>query len=120
MAKTLKQMLEVYRPKAGDEQKFVDKHTVQKTEDANGNGDEVFNASNVKKINRKKDNHGYEIGEDEKVYEESEIDEVTLSLLEIYSECDDEEKQALISIIENDQLDEFFNELEEELNKEEI
>ena len=37
MAKTLKQMLEVYRPKAADEQKFVDKHVTVKYDDANGN-----------------------------------------------------------------------------------
>ena len=59
-----------------DEQKFVDKHVVQKHDDRNGNGDDVFKAANVKKADRKKDRHGYEPGEDEAVYEEkAELDE---------------------------------------------
>jgi len=70
MAKTLKQMLEVYKPKAADEQKFADKHVVAKHSDPNGNGDDVFQGTNVKKVDRKKERHGYEAGEDEKVYEE--------------------------------------------------
>jgi hypothetical protein len=76
MAKTLKQMLEVYKPKSADEQKFVDKHVTVKHDDANGNKDDVFQATNVKKVDRKKERHGYESGEDEKVYEEVEqVDE---------------------------------------------
>lgn len=76
MPKTLKQMLEVYRPKAADEQKFVDKHVVVKHDDANGNKDDVFQGTNVKKVDRKKERHGHEPGEDEKVYEEVEqVDE---------------------------------------------
>lgn len=71
--KTLKQFREAaegYRKvKSPDEQKFVDKHEVETVADANGNGDEVFKASNVKKVDRKKDRKGYEPGEDEKVYE---------------------------------------------------
>ena len=70
MAKTLKQMLEVYKPKAADEQKFADKHIVAKHSDPNGNGDDVFQGTNVKKIDRKKERHGYDAGDDEKVYEE--------------------------------------------------
>jgi len=70
MAKTLKQMLEVYKPKAADEQKFVDKHVVAKHADANGNEDDVFQGTNVKKMERKKERHGYDAGDDEKVYEE--------------------------------------------------
>ena len=53
-----------------DEQKFIDKHVVAKTADRNGNGDDVFKAANVKKVDRKKERHGYEPGEDEAVYEE--------------------------------------------------
>jgi hypothetical protein len=118
MAKTLKQIKEVYRPKSGDEQKFIDKHIVAKTEDANGNGDEVFSGSKVKKIDRKKENHGYDAGEDEKVYEEVEQD-ITSVLLEMYAECDDDERAELIKIIEEGRLEEFLQELEEELQKEE-
>ena len=117
MAKTLKQIKEVYRPKSGDEQKFVDKHIVSKTEDANGNGDDVFTGSKVKKIDRKKENHGYDAKDDEKVYEEVEED-LTTVLLEMYADCDDDERAELVKIIEENRLEEFLLELEEELQKE--
>lgn len=85
MAKTLKQILEVYKPKAADEQKFVDKHVAVKHDDVNGNKDDVFQGTNVKKIDRKKERHGYEAGEDEKVYEEVEqIDELSKDTLTKY------------------------------------
>jgi len=71
MAKTLNQFLEGYlKVKNPDEQKFVDKHVTAKHPDRNGNGDEVFNGSKVKTVDRRKDRHGYNPGEDEKVYEE--------------------------------------------------
>jgi len=71
MAKTLNQFLEGYlKVKNPDEQKFVDKHVVAKHSDRNGNGDEVFKGSKVKPVDRRKDRHGYNPGEDEKVYEE--------------------------------------------------
>jgi hypothetical protein len=70
MAKTLNQFLEGYlKVKNPDEQKFVDKHVTAKHPDRMGNGDEVFNGSKVKTIDRRKDRHGYNPGEDEKVYE---------------------------------------------------
>ena len=55
-------------PKAPDEKRFKDKHVVKKTEDANGNGDDVFRATNVKPHDRTH-GHGYNTGEDQKVYE---------------------------------------------------
>lgn len=58
-----------YKPKPGDEQEFVANHEVEKTPDANGNGDDVFNAANVKTVERAPENHGYKSQEDEKVYE---------------------------------------------------
>jgi len=70
MAKTLEQFLEVYRPKSADEQRFVDKHVTVKNKDRNGNGDDVFQATNIKTVDRKKDRKGYNPGEDDKVYEE--------------------------------------------------
>lgn len=69
--KMTKTFSEVYRPKSPDEQKFVDKHVVVKHADRNGNGDDLFNAKNIKKGNRKKENHGYEPGDDAKVYEDT-------------------------------------------------
>lgn len=70
MAKTLKEIFEVYEPKSPDEKRFKDKHLTVKTKDRNGNGDDVFQATNIKTIDRKKESHGYNPGEDEKVYEE--------------------------------------------------
>ena len=68
-----------------DEQEYVDKHVVQKHDDRNGNGDDVFKAANVKKADRKKDRHGYEPGEDEEVYEEVEqVDELSQDKLMAY------------------------------------
>jgi len=69
--KTLKQILEVYKPNSADEKKFVDKHIVVKQKDRNGNGDDVFQATNIKTVGRKDERHGYDPNEDEKVYEET-------------------------------------------------
>jgi len=66
--KTTKEFFEVYRPKAKGEQRFVDKHITIKHKDANGNGDDVFKAKNVKGVDRSPD-HGYNPGEDADVYE---------------------------------------------------
>jgi hypothetical protein len=70
--KTLKEILqlEVYEPKSPDEKRFKDKHVVVKHKDANGNDDNLFNAKNIKTVNRTPE-HGYNPGEDEKVYEET-------------------------------------------------
>lgn len=54
-----------------DTKKFVDKHIVSKTPDANGNGDDVFKASNVKTVEREKNRQGYDVEKDEEVYEEA-------------------------------------------------
>ena len=68
--KTLKEILqlEVYEPKSPDEKRFKDKHVVVKHKDANGNDDDLFNAKNIKTVDREP-RHGYNPGEDEKVYE---------------------------------------------------
>jgi hypothetical protein len=60
--------------KSADEKRFADKHVIQKIADRNGNGDDVFNATNVKGVERTP-KHGYNPGEDEKVYEEVEVTE---------------------------------------------
>jgi hypothetical protein len=72
--KTIKELFEVYKPKSPDEQRFVDKHVTIKHKDRNGNDDDVFNGSNVKTVKRKEERHGYDVGEDEKVYEETEAE----------------------------------------------
>lgn len=68
--KTLKQIFdEVYGPETKDGKAFVHKHVTVKYDDRNGNGDDVFQATNVKPVKRKEERHGYDSGEDEKVYE---------------------------------------------------
>lgn len=71
--KTLKEVvLGGYAPKSPDEKKFAGKHTVKKTGDVDGNDDKLFKASNIKPVNRESpENHGYNPGSDEKVYEEN-------------------------------------------------
>lgn len=58
-------------PKTKDEKRFMDKHVVQKVDDRNGNGDDVFRATNVKAYDRSASNHGYNTKEDQAVYEGS-------------------------------------------------
>lgn len=73
MAKTLSQfMIEVAQPKSEDEKAFKDKHVVQTTDDANGNGDDVFKAEKIKKDKTKP--AGYHDGEDVEAYESMEVD----------------------------------------------
>jgi hypothetical protein len=57
-------------PKTKDEKRFMDKHVVQKVADRNGNGDDVFRASNINYSDRTPTRHGYNPQEDQKVYEE--------------------------------------------------
>jgi hypothetical protein len=75
MAKTLKDFLNERQlgpmvVKNPDEQKFIDKHVIAKTDDRNGNDDELFKGSKVKMADRPKHRKGYNPGEDEEVYEE--------------------------------------------------
>lgn len=100
MKKTLKDFMEVYRPKSPDEQKFVDKHVTVKHKDRNGNGDDVFNATNVKTDNRKETRHGYDSGEDEKVYEE-----LVAAYAEKYDMSIDEIESIIEEIIEEEAED---------------
>ena len=71
MAKTLSKILEVYAPKSKDEKKFMDKHVTvnNKLDDRGTQDDKLFKATNIKTVNRETE-HGYNPGNDEKVYEE--------------------------------------------------
>lgn len=63
-------MMEVYAPKSKDEKRFKDKHVVAKYKlDDPSKEDKVFNGGNVKAIDREGTRHGYNPGDDEKVYE---------------------------------------------------
>ena len=69
--KTLKQFMSDlggYMPKAEGEQDFVKKHIVDKKEDMNGNGADVFQATNVKTSERPNERHGYTDEDDDKAY----------------------------------------------------
>ena len=86
--KTLKQLLELKKPsptepfnkdsetsldpKSFDEKRFKDKHVVDVKQDVAGNKDDIYKASNVKVHDRSK-GHGYNTGEDIKVYEEKQV-----------------------------------------------
>lgn len=52
-------------------QEFIDDHEVDKTPDANKNGDDVFKATNVKVVDRKKEKHGHTAKDSEQVYEKT-------------------------------------------------
>ena len=70
--KTLNQFVEqtgYKKVKSPDEQKFVDKHASETKEDRAGNKDDVFKATNIKTIERKKERKGYDAGDDAAVYE---------------------------------------------------
>jgi hypothetical protein len=84
--KTLKQILSTVNYTSPDNERlkdFVKKHEVEKTEDANGNKDDVFQATNVKYVKRKPELHGYDKPQDEKVHEELDLDEKTLTKAEM-------------------------------------
>lgn len=94
--KTIKELLEKYEPSAEDGKRFVAKHKIKKEEDRNGNGDDVFDASNIKPVMRGETRHGYEPGEDEKVYEEREAKrriKVPSGLQRVYDDRDEERKE---------------------------
>ena len=71
MAKTLKDIVGGFTPKSKDEKKFMDKHiaTKNKLDDHGTQDDKLFNATNIKTVDRETE-HGYNPGNDEKVYEE--------------------------------------------------
>lgn len=87
MAKTLSQFIaEVAQPKSEDEKAFKDKHVVATTDDANGNKDDVFKATNIKKDKTKA--ASYHAPEDEEVNEETVLDLFKQQLEEMEEEVD--------------------------------
>lgn len=57
-----------------DEARFIAKHKITKVPDANGNKDDVFNATNVPVSPR--NNHGYTTVQDDKVYESNALNSI--------------------------------------------
>ena len=105
MPKSIKDLFEVYRPKAKDEADFVDKHVTIKHKDRNGNGDDVFKG-NTKYIKRQEERKGYDVGEDEKVYEDLR-DQVLKSLVDAADELGEEFDEETLDAIAEEVLDEL-------------
>lgn len=105
MPKSIKDLFEVYRPKAKDEQDFVDKHVVIKHKDRNGNDDDVFKG-NTKYIKRKEGRKGYDVGEDEKVYEDLR-DQVLQSLIDAAEELGEEFDEETLDALAEEVLSEL-------------
>jgi hypothetical protein len=70
-----------YAPKAPAEQDFVKKHAVEKHADRVGNGDDVYQATNVKHSLAKagEERHGHKTPKDKKVYEAKEEDKCNMT-----------------------------------------
>jgi hypothetical protein len=58
-----------YAPKAPNEQEFVKKHKREKHEDRVGNGDDIYQATNIKHSQNDEPKHGYKKPEDKNVNE---------------------------------------------------
>jgi len=65
-----------YAPKAGDEQEFVKKHKREKHEDRVGNGDDIYQATNVKHSQASEPAHGHKSPKDKSVYEAKKVGDV--------------------------------------------
>jgi hypothetical protein len=52
-------------------QEFIDNHEIEMVPDVNGNGDDVFKATNIKTVDRKKEKHGHTAKDSENVNEMS-------------------------------------------------
>lgn len=74
MAKTIRDILESVKVKSPDEQRFIDKHTVDVSKLSPATEDENWNKLNGRSVNKaKNDKHGYKDEKDsERVYEEVE------------------------------------------------
>jgi hypothetical protein len=74
----LKELIgEIYEPRSPDEARFIQKHVTKLFQNiyAGTEYDPLFKGSKVKYVDRSAENHGYDPGADEKVYEEAELDE---------------------------------------------
>jgi len=89
-------VLQQIRDKA--QKRFTSKHIVNKVADRNGNGDDVFSATNVGSVDRQPD-HGYNPGDDTEVYEETQLEERKLTKAEM------EKREEVAQAIERDNPD---------------
>jgi hypothetical protein len=78
-----------YKPKSGDEADFADKHKIERHDDRVGNGDDVYQATNVKHslADPKEKKHGYKKPEDKKVNEAKVTDEAKCNMTTEGTNC---------------------------------
>lgn len=76
-----------YAPKAPAEQDFVKKHEVEKHEDRVGNGDDVYQAANVKYSLEKDEKHGHKSPKDKKVYDKKVTEATSCNMTEEGTYC---------------------------------
>ena len=76
-----------YAPKAPAEQDFVKKHEVEKHEDRVGNGDDVYQATNVKYSLEKDEKHGHKSPKDKKVYDKKVTEAASCNMTEEGTYC---------------------------------
>ena len=72
----LKELIgEIYEPRSPDEARFIQKHVTKLFQNiyAGTEYDPLFKGSKVKYVDRSAENHGYDPGADEKVYEEARV-----------------------------------------------
>ena len=114
MSEYLSSILEKYKAKGEDEQRFMDKHTdnVQVTD---GPGKKEHDAAAAKAKKHKRSPHkGYEPGEDEEVYESADffsIDDVRQALTEV--ELDEETIFAVEENLQDHSPTHFLNIIDE-------
>lgn len=105
-----------YKPKAGDEQKFVAKHKIEKYADRAGNGDDVYNASNVKhsQEDEKEERHGYKDPEDKKVNEAKTCNmSESGTMCEVHGMSDCSKGGKKVKVLKEKDIEEETEELEE-------
>lgn len=76
-----------YEPKSPAEQDFVKKHSTEKHSDRVGNGDDVYQAKNVKYSLDKDNKHGHKSPKDKKVYDKKVSESATCNMTEEGSYC---------------------------------
>jgi len=77
-----------YAPKAGDEQDFAKKHEIEKHDDRNGNGDDVFKGKTKYVLDKPEEKrHGYKKPEDAKVNESKKAEDVSCNHTPAGTKC---------------------------------
>jgi len=77
-----------YAPKSGDEQDFVKKHEIEKHDDRNGNGDDVFKGKTKYVLDKPEEKrHGYKKPEDAKVNESKKAEDVSCNHTPAGTKC---------------------------------